>query len=135
MKKAQIGIEYIILISFLAFALIVILGIALFYSGNIKDRMKMNQISSFSGKIISNSEEVFYAGSPSKSTISAYLPEGVKEIKIYDKNIFFSIQTNSGINNISFSSKVNLSGTLSASMGVKNIQILAEQDKVIISQV
>ena len=132
-KKSQISIEYLIIIGFVTFVIIGILGVAFFYSGTITDRIKMNQIDGFAEKIISSSESVFYSGSPSKLTISAYLPEGVEEIEVQPESILFTVQTNSGINKISFSSKVPLAGNIPNSPGVKRIKLEATVSALVIS--
>ena len=83
-------------------------------------------------KVISSSESVFYAGAPSKATISTYLPEGVVDIEIIENSIVISMQTNSGISKTSFSSKVPIEGSISTASGIKKIKIEAIQDKVLI---
>lgn len=134
-KKGQISIEYIILVGFITFIIIGTLGIAFFYSGSIKDRIKAIQINNFANKIISTAESVYYYGEPSKATISLYLPEGVKEIEFYERNLLVTIQTSSGLEKIAFSSKVALEGTISIFFGIKNIELSAQGDKIIIRQV
>jgi len=132
--KAQISIEYLIIISFITFLIMSILAVAFFYAGNISDRIKMDQVQSYANKIISSSESVFYAGKPSKVLINAYLPIGVEGIEILNKDIVFNVTTNSGTTRIAFSSKVPLSGTLSNWEGVKAINITAGDDYVTINE-
>ena len=131
--KGQISVEYLVIVGFITFIVIGILGIGLVYSESIKDRIKISQMSNYANKVISTSESVFYSGEPSKSTISVYLPEGIKEIEIIENNLIISIQTSSGITKTSFSSNVPISGTLSTSFGIKKIQIVAEEDMAVIS--
>lgn len=132
-KFAQVSIEYLIVVGFVTFVIITILGIAFFYSGAIKDRIKTTQINNFANKIISTSESIFYYGKPSKATISVYLPDNVKDINITDNNLYITFQTSSGPNKIAFSSKVPISGTLSSGQGLKKIQIEAQDNYVNIS--
>ncbi|MFH1365695.1 MAG: hypothetical protein ABIH28_03865 [archaeon] len=129
-KKGQISVEYLVIIGFVTIVVIGILGIALVYSGAIKDKIKISQVTSFANKIISTSESVFYAGAPSKSTISVYLPENVEEILIIEDSLIISIQTSTGKNRISFSSKVPISGNLGISSGLKKIKIEAGSERV-----
>jgi len=132
--KAQISIEYLIVVGFVTFVIIGVLGIAIIYSGSVKDKIKFNQLTSFANKLISSSESVFYRGEPSKATISAYLPEGVESIEIYPNDILIKIRTSSGKNRISFSSDVSLSGEITSSPGLKKIIITAQENNVLISQ-
>lgn len=133
MRKSQVSIEYIIVVGFVTVILIGILGIAFFYSGTIKDNIKIAQVTNFANKLTSTAESVFYAGKPSKATITSYLPDGVKQIDILENTLFFTIQTNSGITKISFTSSVPISGNLNSGQGVKKIKIVAEEDRAVIS--
>lgn len=133
MKKAQIGIEYLIIMSFVVIIVMLILGIALFYSGSIKDRIKITQVNNCANEIISESESVFYSGQPSKSTVSCYLPDNVKLIEVIENSLIFTIQTNSGITRTGFSSNVPISGNIPAFFGLRKIQLKAEQNYTLIT--
>ncbi|MBM3234413.1 hypothetical protein FJZ19_04960 [Candidatus Pacearchaeota archaeon] len=135
MKKSQVSIEYLIIVGFVTFILLSILAIAFLYSGTIKDQIKVTQLTNFANKITSSAEAVFYSGKPSKTTITVYLPEGVLSASIVENSLLFSIQTSSGVNIVSFSSNVPISGTLSSTSGVKKIEITAQDDKVLINPV
>ncbi len=134
-KEGQVSIEYIIVFSFVVFFVIIVLGIAMFYSGNVRDSMRFSQIEAYSNKILSSSESVFYSGAPSKATVSAYLPEGVQSVEIIESSIFITLQTSSGINKISYLSNVPISGGLSNNQGVKNVEIVANETGITISEV
>lgn len=134
-KLAQASTEYLIIVGFVTFIIIVILGIAFFYSGGIKDQIKTTQINNFANKIISTAESVFYYGEPSKATVSVYLPDNIKQISLTEDNLIITFQTSSGLNVVAFSSKVKMEGAISISQGLKKIEIIAEEDKVAINQV
>jgi hypothetical protein len=131
-KRAQISTEYVMVISFVIFIVLSALGIALNYSSQIKDTMKFNQIESFSQKIISQSESIFYAGAPSKTTVTGYLPEGINNITIEGNYIIFNVATSSGDSVNSYRSNVNLTGGLSPNSGVRVVYLNATFDSVII---
>lgn len=130
--------ELLILMGFLTFVIIGILGIGYFYSNTINDRIKSNQITSFANKIISTSEAVFYAGEPSKSTVSTHLPENVQDVEIIDDMIVITYNLATGQNKIAFPSSVPIhedsSAQITASSGIKNIVVVANQTHAIISQ-
>src|SRR3989344_5779549 len=123
-KRGQIGTEYLIVISFVTFVILSVLGIALLYSSQIKDSIKFNQIEKFSGKVISSAESVFYSGEPARVTITGYLPEGIKTVQILNKELVFSVETNSGVSSIGYSSKVELRVSIPASPGTKKLLIV-----------
>lgn len=130
--------EFLILMGFLTFVIIGILSIGYYYSNTISDRMRSSQINNFANKIISTAEIVFYAGKPSKLTISAYLPEGIEEIQIIDNDLIITYSLTTGRNVISFSSEVpmieNISAELSSTSGIKNIIIIADTNQAIVGQ-
>ena len=133
-KRAQISFEYLIIVGFVTLIVSAILAISILYTSGLQDGIKMNQMGDFANKIISTSEYIFYAGAPSKATITVYLPKDVKAIEISENSLIISIQTSSGLNKIGFPSKVNISGVITTSQGLKEIEIIALDDSVSISQ-
>jgi hypothetical protein len=109
------------------------LGAALYYSSAIRDNMRERQIEQFAHKAISSAERVYYAGEPSKTTISAYLPSGVSEINVLEREISIEYTSSTGENRVSYLSKVPLEGSISSIDGVKRIVISALPDKASIS--
>ena len=120
---AQISMEYIIILGFVMFVIIGVLGVALFYSGSVKDQIRITQVNNFAEKVVSTAETVYYYGEPSKSTISVYLPENVKNITIIDNELFISTQVSSGLERRAFSSNVPITGSISTASGIRKIVI------------
>ena len=143
MKRGQISVEYLIVVGFVIFVVIGMLGVAFYYVAGVQDELKASQLDNFANKIISSSESVFYAGEPSKVTINAYLPSGVSVILIDDDtNLFFEIEFSTGLNKISFSSNVPLNISLppddiSLNEGLKKLEISAKSspNRVVIKEV
>ncbi len=137
-KSAQSSMELLILMGFLTSVVIGILGVGYFYSNTINDRIKSTEVNNFATKIISTSESVFYSGAPSKSTISASLPENVQNVTIKNNMITIAYRLTSGQNVVSYSSNVPITENISAKItpisGIKNIVIVANQTNAIISQ-
>lgn len=133
-KRLQVSIEYLLIFGFVAFAVLIIMGIALSYSASIKDSIRISQAESYANKIISSSESIFYAGEPSKATIQVYLPESVGDIEIIENSLVMELMTSSGLNKRIFQSDVPISGTLSNIYGIKNIEITANETAVTISE-
>jgi hypothetical protein len=135
-KRGQISVEYLIIVGFVIFLVISILGVSIYYAYSVRDSIKENQLSGFADKVISNAEAVSFAGEPSQVTITAFLPEGVQELCILeDGDRFFlkiDIQTSSGLSVIAFPSDVDLSpvncagGGFSTSSGTKKFTITAQ---------
>lgn len=132
--RAQVSIEYMILIGFVTFGIVTIIIIALFYSAAVKDEIRNNQISVFANKVISESERVFYAGAPSKRTLYVYLPEGIQAIELKDRSLIINYTSRSSITSVKeFSSNVNITGSIPISPGLKRLTITAQDDKTQIS--
>ena len=135
-KRGQIGTEYLIIISFVVFAVLTTLGIALVYTANIKDSIKLSQLDKAAKKIIYASETTFYDGERALSTVEVFFPEGIKNTTIYPKEIVFEISTQTGVNKISYGSNVPLQGDLTLTpSGLRKVKIRATSSYADISLV
>lgn len=134
-RRGQISIEYLIIVGFVTFLVIGIMGVAFFYASSTRDRIRTNQLITFADKVISSAESVYYSGEPSKVTIVAYLPKGVTSIGIEENSLVVSIVTSSGISTMSFSSNVPISGSISVNEGVKNVEVVAEENGAVFREV
>ena len=130
--RAQIGIEYMIIVSFVTFSVMVIFALAIFYSGQTKDQIRLNQIENFAVQVVNSAESVFFAGEPSKTTITLSLPDGVSNIQVVSDGIIFRVSTSSGENTRLFESTVPLSGSIDINEGTKEITLTATDEYVII---
>jgi hypothetical protein len=133
MRKGQIGMEYIILVGFITFAVMTVLGLAFYYIGTIRDEVKGLQMNGCAKKIISEAEEVFYLGYPSKSTFTCYMPDNVRNISIAEDNLIVTYSTSSGMNILAFSSKVPINGSITSFSGPRKIKVDARQMESFIS--
>ncbi len=131
-KRGQASVEYLIIAGFVVFLVVSILGFAFFYSLQISEAIRFNNIAKYADKIISSSERIFLAGEPSRVTELVYLPAGVNSIELIENNLIFSVSTSYGVSKVSFPSDVPLdfNGGLSVDKGVKRIQLIAEADRV-----
>lgn len=135
-KKAQVGVEYMVVVGFVSFAIIAIISLAFVYSGEIKNSIRLNQVESFANQLVNSAESVFFAGEPSKSTIKLYLPEGVESVEINSNSIFITTRVSGSLNKRAFDSKVPMQeGSINPGEGLKKLSIEAFSDYVKISQV
>ena len=136
-KRGQISLEYLIVVGFVMFAVIILLGVSLFYASSVQDQIKINQLSTFANKVINSAESVYYAGEPSKVTITAFLPMGVQNFNIISNSLNFSFVTSSGTSVIAFESKVPLLDSnfplSSLNEGTRILTVTADSDSVSIS--
>ena len=133
-KRAQVGVEYLLVVGFISFAIISILALSYFYSGQITDRIRLNQIEGFTSQLIGFCESVFFAGEPSMKTVRLYLPDGVKSIEINSNNIVITTAVSGGQNKRVYESKVPLQGNITLTEGIKKLSLEAKQNYVLINQ-
>ncbi len=79
-KKAQVSIEYTLIIGLILFALTLAVGVAFFYSTTAKHQITMNQIEKVGKKISETADSVYYLGNPSQVTLDLTMPESINEI-------------------------------------------------------
>jgi len=132
-QKAQIGIEYMIILGFVSFAILLIFVLAIFYSGQIKDKIKLNQVESFAVQLINSAESVFFAGEPSKTSVNLYLPEGIINLTITQDYLIITTRTSFGDNKKAYKSRVPLQGSISSGEGIKKLSLEATENFVLIS--
>ena len=133
-KKGQISVEYLVVVGFVTFLVIGVLGVAVYYSAQLRDSIKFYQLENYAEKIVSGAESVFYSGEPSRVTITAYLPAGVQSVEIIEDQIVVSISTANGVAKSAYKSNVPISGDLSENEGVKRNQIIALDNGVSVNE-
>lgn len=131
-KRGQISTEYLIVVGFVTFLIISIMGLSLFYTSQIRDKVRFDQLQNFANKVISSSESVFYAGEPSRAVINAYLPAGVESIVISEGGMVFSVSSSSGLTVVEFQSQVPIYGSIGNLEGVKTISIVSNSTGIIL---
>lgn len=136
-KRGQISFEYLIVMGFVSFVLISIIGIAFFYTYSFESRARMDKAFNLGNDMIYNIESVFYSGEPSKVVVNLYVPEGFKEMKFVNNSLYLSVTTQSGLNTISFSSKVPIHDSVLSSVksGVNKFEIKVYNGKVNVSRI
>ena len=133
MKKGQGSLEYLIIVGFVTFLVISVLLVAYIYTGTLKNKIKITQVDSFGNKVISTAETMFYSGEPSKTTLDIYLP-GVNSINITGNLIIIKYQTGATQTIRAYEGKVNMTGAINVSLGIKKLIFEAKSDHVDIHQ-
>lgn len=136
-KRGQISLEYLMVVGFVVFIVIILLGLAIFYTSTAQDSIALNQLTNFAHKTLNSAETVYFSGEPSKLTITVYLPEGVQNFEILENSLVFNISTSSGETITAFQSSVPLDPTITfdLSEGLKRLEVIATSSNVIINQV
>ncbi|MFH1210857.1 MAG: hypothetical protein V1645_02990 [archaeon] len=126
-KRGQVSIEFMAIIGFVTLIAITMLIISQFYQREVSTQVETNQVDHLARKIIEASESVYYLGEPSKTTINANMPDHVESVSISTNDITFKVNVAGGkTTDISYSSNVNLTGSISSTPGLKKISIEAK---------
>jgi uncharacterized protein (UPF0333 family) len=127
---AQVSMEYLIIIGFVLLITTPLIVIFYQHTAITNDQIITSQADKIAKKIVDNAESVYYLGEPSKTRIKTYMPNNVEEIILGDYEVLFRVKTNSGISDISHTSNVNISGSISNSPGIHYISIESRGDYV-----
>jgi len=94
--KAQVSLEFLMVVGF-AFLLTIPL-IILFYqqTDNINTEVTASQLDKIASEIRDSADEVYYLGTPSKKTITVYMPDSVKSIDFNENRVEFWVESSSG---------------------------------------
>ncbi|UCD21074.1 MAG: hypothetical protein JSW08_00815 [archaeon] len=87
-KRGQVSVEFALLIGFITFLLIAIIGIAYYYSGTAKTQIKVNTVDKAGKKIAEAADSIYFLGPPSKATIQVTIPESVYSVEFLDTSPF-----------------------------------------------
>lgn len=120
-SKAQVSMEFLLVVGF-AFLMTVPL-IIIFYqqSQSINTEVSASQVDKVASEIRDAADEVYYMGSPSKKTITVFMPEGVKGVDVGGNRILFLIDSPNGDYDIVKWTATNLTGSLMNYSGIHHV--------------
>lgn len=104
-------------------------------SNNLQSDIAASHATQIARKIADKAEEVYYQGAPSKTTIRISIPKGVENITFSSKEVIISYRNPDNLlQEIIQNTPINISGNISASVGVHFISIKSEGDYVSVSE-
>ena len=133
-SRGQISSEYLILVGFITFLVLVLLGVSIFYTSVTRDKVLYNDLDFYAKDIVNSAESVYYAGEPSTTVIKPYLPQGIKAINVTSSGLYISISTSGGDALLAYPSREPLTGALSVGEGVRNIRLTAQPQSVLVEE-
>jgi uncharacterized protein (UPF0333 family) len=122
-NRAQISIEYIVIVGFVAVIVLPMILIFYTYSDRTEDEIISNQISKIGLKVGDAAESVYYLGDPSRTRLRAYFPKNINNITIGNNEIVFIVRTKSGLDHIVIYTTVPVQGSLDIHSGYHNINV------------
>ncbi len=134
MSKAQVSVEYAMIMGFIV---LITIPLIMIYYDNVassNEEIVSRQVNQISQKIVDAAETVYYLGEPSQTTLKVHIPAGVTEVTIgQKKEIIFRIRATTGISDIVQVSSVNITGSLPSTQGIYRITLKAQENEVLVS--
>ena len=128
--KAQVSVEYMLIMGFAALMTVPLLLIYYTYSSDTSDSVAASQALQIARKIADASESVYYLGKPSQTMLKFSFPDNIHSTNLSNKEVVFKMKTKNGVTDIVQVSSVNMSGSLPTAQGIHIITIKAEDGYV-----
>jgi hypothetical protein len=130
-KRGQAAMEFLSVYAFIFLMMIPLIIIFMVEYDDMRDSLASNQIKNLAIKMVDKAESVYYQGPPSKTTLRVYFPDGLHNITLSNRELVFRYRTHSNnIQEIFFTSQVNISGSLTPAQGLHDIIIESQGDYV-----
>ena len=133
MNKAQVSMEYIIIVGFVAIITIPLILIFNSHSTEINENIIANQADYIASKIADAAESVYYLGESSKVTFRVYMPKKINTINIGNNEVVFYVKKLNGIDQVVKYCPVPINGSISSDSGIYNIVVESKGDYVWVS--
>ena len=134
-KKSQFSMEYLLMMGFSLLLLIPTVILFATESQNIKSDISTSQATKVAREIADKAEDIYYQGTPSKTTIRVSIPSGVENITFQNKEVVITYRNPDNVlQEIVQITPINISGDISSAAGVHFIVIKSEGDYVSISE-
>lgn len=122
-SKAQVAMEYLIIIGFVTIITLPLVIIFQSHSRDTTQEITNTQVYQISKKIADGAETVYYLGEPSKITIKTYFPENIDSISISNNEIVFFMRKGEKLDEVVIYTPINVSGNISLHQGVHYITV------------
>ena len=131
--RAQVSMEFLMIIGvalLMTFPLIII-----FYqqSEHINTEVSASQLDKVASEIRDAADEVYYLGSPSKKTLTVYMPEKVKSIAISANRMVFTVEAPVNDYELVKWTVPNITGSLQSYPGIHHVSVQAYDTYIQIS--
>lgn len=133
--KAQSASEFMIIISA---TLVLLLPLIFFLNESLmgfRDDTKITLTENVVNKLGESIDWVYSQGTPARLTLEVYVPDGIVNVSMKNRSIFYEVDTSSGVNTIYYDTIPPINGTLPVERGYYKISLIAFDDYVNISVV
>jgi hypothetical protein len=115
--------EFLLVMAFVFLILVGIMLVAYTQSARFTNDVTASQIQKVGNEIIDAANAAYYAGPPTKKTITLYFPQQINTITIAGQSIIFNLQGSGGSYDYVVYSSSNLTGSLRTFSGLHTITI------------
>jgi hypothetical protein len=129
-KKAQISVEYMMIIGFATLMALPLLLVYYNYSADASEAVASGQALQIARAIADSSESVYFLGYPSQTTLKLNFPDNIQSINLSNREIVFRMKNRQRTADIVQVSSVNLSGDLPIKPGPHTVTIVAQDGYV-----
>ena len=130
MNKAQVSVEYMLIMGFATLMTLPLLLIYYTYTSDSSDSVATNQAMQVARKIVDASESVYYLGKPSQTTLRVNFPDRIDSTNLSNKEVVFKIKIKNRITDVVQVSSVNMNGSLPTTQGLHIITVKADDGYV-----
>jgi uncharacterized protein (UPF0333 family) len=134
-RSAQVSMEYLIVVAFVFIIIMPFLIYFLSESHSTSNEINSAQLSDIARKIVENAEKVYAFGEPTTLTLQIYMPSNVESVQISGAEIEFTINAGGKSSTIVELFPMNVTGSISSSMGIHKLRLQAVEGYVNISEV
>lgn len=121
--NAQVSVEYLVIVGFVAVIVIPMLLIFYTYADRTEDEVISNQVNKIGLKVSDAAEAMYYLGEPSRTKVRAYFPKNINNITVGNNELVFMIHTKEGEDDIVLYTPVPIQGSLDTHSGYHNINV------------
>ena len=133
MGKAQVSMEYLVIVGFVAAITVPLIIIFNTHSTEINEDIISNQADQIATKIVDSAESVYYLGESSKLTFSVTIPKKIFSVEIGNNEVTFIIKTSNGLDHIVKYCPVPINGSISIQPGIYDVVVESKGDYVWVS--
>ena len=135
-KKAQVAMEYVLIVGFVLVIMIPAIAVYSKYSATSQDDIIFAKLNNIAQEIVDKVNEVYYYGEGSQNTMTIELPERVHAIEFDGKEMIITIDDmKGGLTEIVKVSDVFMEGTIYNTPGTKDVVIKAFANKVVVKSI
>jgi len=133
MKKAQIGMEYIVVVGI---ALLILVPVWTFVKNefdDVSDDLRFSYVRMMLDRVRQAADLVYVYGDPSRVSLQVYVPAGVENSFVNNGTLYLNVSVGNGYSGVSTVSIANLTGLLPTAEGYHQVVVSAGDGYVNIS--